>query len=351
MKRILMIIFSLAVASAVFADAASDAADNAKSALSAATSTINSGLEDFSKELQNTVPNLQTTQNVYADAFIGKLFPAVPPHFAFGANFGITTLKTEGLSDSVDAIQSVLQDLGGLDLDISVPNKLALPTITADVRVGGVLLPFDIGLTAMLTGTDAPKIDTGDYDSYHDLGGNLSAGGNGFSGSINFFTFGIDARYAILEDGLLLPGLSVGAGYAVSKGAVSVSGSDSKTDSGVKNSVDADIDVAYVTQTAYVQAQLSKKFFIITPFVGARMLLSWSDNAYSWNVNYTASAGNNSVPISIGGKDEISRGAYFIPQLYFGTGINLLFFQLSASAAYDIRDALLSGAFSLRFKL
>ena len=193
-------------------------------------------------------------------------------------------------------------------------------------------------------------IKAGDTSSYSDLDG-LKLGYGGFSGSLNFFTLGIDLRYAILEDGLLFPGLSVGAGYVVSKGAVSVSGSDSSTTSRIKNSVDAAIDVAYVTHTMYLQAQLSKKIFIITPFVGARLLFSKSENAYAWSVNYTASAGSVSSPLTKGASDTISRGVYVIPQLYFGTGINLPFVQFGVSAAYDVRDEILSGALSLRFKL
>lgn len=353
MKKLLILAISLAFSAfEVFAQSASALASNAEAALDSSAAKINSGLEDFSKELRNTVPNLGTTQNVYPDAFIGKIFPAIPPHFAVGANFGLAALNTEGLSDAADAIIDVMKNFGGLDIDMSVPSSIVLPTVTLDLRAGGFVLPFDFGITAMLSGIDAMKIDANDKSSYTNLGGNFSVGS--FSGEVNFFTLGFDVRYALLEDGLLLPGLSVGAGYVVSKGAVSVSGSDSKTSSGVKNSVDSDLAAAYVTQTMYLQAQVSKKFFIITPFLGARMLLTWSDNAYSWNVNYTASVSGLSQSIARGSSDTITRGVsdfYLIPQLYFGTGINLLFFQLSASAGYDLRDSLLFGALSLRFKL
>lgn len=326
--------------------------------LDSGASKINDGLEDFSKELQKTIPNVQTQQNVYSDAFIGKLFPDLPPHFAAGVNFGLTQLNTEGLSDAVDGIQSVLSTVGSsgvagaaLDLDMSVPNSLVLPTITADLRVGGLFLPFDFGITAMLSSFDATGIDTGDKSTFRDLGGNLSVSGSSFSGELNFFTLGFDVRYALLEDGLIFPGLSIGAGYVLSKGAVSVSGNASNESKGVEQKVDADIAVAYVTQTMYLQAQLSKKLFIVTPFVGARALLSWTDNAYYWNVGYTVSTSEGSASIPKGADETLSSGTYFIPQLYLGTSLNLLFFQMTVSASYDVRDALLSGALSARFKL
>ena len=148
-----------------------------------------------------------------------------------------------------------------------------------------------------------------------------------------------------------MPGLSVGAGYALSKGSVGVSGSASNNNSSVKQSVDADVSVAYVTQTMYLQAQLSKKLFIVTPFVGARALLAWTDNAYYWNVAYKASYGEYSLPASKGAYETLSSGTYFIPQLYLGTSINFFFFQTTLSATYDVRDSLFSGALSARFKL
>jgi hypothetical protein len=357
MKRVFSLVLASLVAFGAFAaDISVDTLkESIDSALNSGAGKINSGLEDFSKELQRTVPNVQTQQNVYSDAFIGKLFPEIPPHFAAGVNFGITQLNTEGLSDAVDGIQNILNSVGGLtkglDLDMSVPDSLILPTITADLRIGGLFLPFDFGITAMLSSMDAAKIDTGDKSSFRDLGGNFSVSGSSFSGEINFFTLGFDVRYALLEDSLVLPGLSVGAGYALSKGAVAVSGNASTDSSGVKHSVDADVAVAYVTQTMYLQAQLSKKLFIVTPFVGARALLAWTDNAYYWNVAYTASYSGVSASTSKGADETLSSGTYFIPQLYLGTSINFFFFQTTLSATYDVRDSLFSGALSARFKL
>jgi hypothetical protein len=101
----------------------------------------------------------------------------------------------------------------------------------------------------------------------------------------------------------------------------------------------------------YLQAQLSKKLFIVTPFVGARALLAWTDNAYYWNVAYTASYSGASASTSKGADETLSSGTYFIPQLYLGTSINFFFFQTTLSATYDVRDSLFSGALSARFKL
>jgi len=138
MKRVFSLVLASLVAFGAFAaDISVDTLkESIDSALNSGAGKINSGLEDFSKELQKTVPNVQTQQNVYSDAFIGKLFPEIPPHFAAGVNFGITQLNTEGLSDAVDGIQNILNSVGGLtkglDLDMSVPDSLILPTITAD---------------------------------------------------------------------------------------------------------------------------------------------------------------------------------------------------------------------------
>ena len=45
---------------------------------------ISNGMDKFGKTLLVAAPESAVQQNVWADAYIGKLFPALPPHFGFG---------------------------------------------------------------------------------------------------------------------------------------------------------------------------------------------------------------------------------------------------------------------------
>ena len=287
-------------------------------------STVNDGIDDFASELGFSVPQAAVQQNVYAEAFIGKIFPAVPPHFAVGIDAGLTHLNTSGLAKAAD------------ELGISgVKNDLYLPVFNADVRIGGVIFPFDVGLSFMTL--DVGKLNTMDVDF-----------------TAEYTTFAIDARYALLEDGLLLPAVSVGAGYSVNKGSF-----------GASNST-AEASVDFSVHTLYAQVQASKTINIpvvrigFTPFIGLRGLISNYTNDWSWKLKgaYVDAVNNLGKNIATSGNGTASSDGFggFQPQIYGGIGLNLGFFQLTGSICADLRhiggdSSLWSSAFSFRFKL
>lgn len=321
MKLIKKIIAAIAVAFCAagfaFADIASDIV-NANFA-----SKINDGLDDFAGELGIAVPQAAVQQNVYADAFIGKVFPSVPPHFAVGFNAGLTHINTEGLADAADK-------LGISDIE----DNYYFPVMNADLRIGGVFLPFDVGFSFM-------KLNS------------LETSAFGSDITVDFFTIAADVRYAILEDGLVKPGLSVGAGYSYNSGSFEI-GND-----------DAEASVDYKVHTMYVQAQISKSLNIpvvkigFTPFVGVRAVLSKYDNDYDWKVkNSTAVQAANLASVAVSGSGSNSQSTFgnFQPQLYGGLGFNFMVVQLTGSVCADLRhlgtdSKLWSGALSLRIKM
>lgn len=326
MKLIKKIIASCAVAfcAAGFAFAGSE--DIIKAIVSDPNSfatTINDGLDDIAGELGIAVPQAAVQQNVYADAFIGKVFPSVPPHFAVGFNAGLTHINTEGLADAADK-------LGISDVE----DNYYFPVMNADVRIGGVFLPFDVGLSFM-------KLNS------------LETSAFGSDITVDFFTIAADVRYAILEDGLVKPGLSVGAGYSYNSGSFEI-GND-----------DAEASVDYKVHTMYVSAQISKSLNIpvvkigFTPFVGVRAVLSKYDNDYDWKVkNSTAVTLAQASKIAYSGSGSNSQSTFgnFQPQLYGGLGFNFMVVQLTGSVCADLRHLgtdsnLWSGALSLRIKM
>ena len=273
--------------------------------------SINDGIDDFSKELGFSIPQAAVQQNVYAEAFIGKVFPALPPHFAVGIDAGLTHLNTSGLAKAAD------------NLGISgVKNDLYLPVFNADIRIGGVILPFDVGFSFMTL--DVGKLNSMDVDF-----------------TAEYTTFAFDVRYVLLEDGLLLPAVSVGGGYSVNKGSFGASNSS------------AEANVDFSVHTLYAQVQASKTLNIpvvkigFTPFIGLRGLISNYTNDWSWKYNGVTSGKGSASSDGFGG---------FQPQIYGGLGFNFGFFQLTASICADLRhiggdSSLWSSAFSFRFKL
>lgn len=292
------------------------------------SSSITDGLNDFADQLGFSVPQAAVQQNVYADAFIGKVFPSIPPHFAVGFNTGFTHLNTSGIAKAADAL--------GIS---GVKSDFYFPVLNADIRIGGVFLPFDIGVSFMKL--DVSSLSTMDADF-----------------SVDFYTIAVDARYAILEDGLICPGLSVGVGYSMNSGSFEA-----------KNS-SASASVDYDVQTLYGQLQVSKAVNIpvvnigFTPFLGLRGVISKYSNDWAWKykgqyaTQIAEAAADAGYTVATSGNGTASSDGFggFQPQIYGGVGFNFMLIQFTASICADLRhiggdDNLWSGALSLRLKV
>lgn len=284
---------------------------------------IDKGLDRFSDQLAISVPQAATQQNVYPDAYIGNLFPGVPCHFGVGVNVGVTHLDTTGLARAARV------------LDIAnIKNDYCFPTITADARIGGIFLPFDIGFTFMRVDPTDTSIDGCDI-------------------TIDLLTIGADVRYAILDGEGLLPNLSVGVGYYYNEGGFKA------------NSSYTEAGISYKVHTTYGQVQLSKQFVFVTPFIGIRGLVSKHSNEWDWKisnpyvsyvVNLASAATGNYYRTS--DKGSSSSGFDFNaiqPQIYAGVGLNFFMLQFTVSVCADLKhvrdDKLWSGATSLRIKI
>lgn len=338
---------------------------------------IANGLNAFAENILVAAPQAATQQNVWADAYIGKLFPSLPPHFGVGISLGGTKMDMKGLKDAATAFEGMINDFvpdsgdssitdqlkGTVDFG-SIPDTFVMPTVSIDARIGGIFLPFDIGISAMMTNPSLFSVDLSDPNSLTSMSAPMNFNAFGFNGSADYLTLGIDIRYCVLDGGVILPKVSVGAGYNITKGSFGIS-SD-------KSGVDANMNLSFNTQVIYVQAEVSKSIMIATVFGGARALVSNTSTSWAWNINGTKSLGGNNLIIS--GEDSGSRNADTTsstyqdgkwdfsgvqPQLYAGVGFNFLVFQTSLSVCADIRsfmdrtnyeEALWSGAFSFHVK-
>ena len=338
---------------------------------------IANGLNAFAGNILVAAPQAATQQNVWADAYIGKLFPSLPPHFGVGISLGGTKMDMTGLKDAATAFEGMINDFvpdsgdssitdqlkGTVDFG-SIPDIFVMPTVSIDARIGGIFLPFDIGISAMMTNPSLFSVDLSDPNSLTSMSAPMNFNAFGFNGSADYLTLGIDIRYCVLDGGVILPKVSVGAGYNITKGSFGIS-SD-------KSGVDANMNLSFNTQVIYVQAEVSKSIMIATVFGGARALVSNTSTSWAWNINGTKSLGGNNLIIS--GEDSGSCNADTTsstyqdgkwdfsgvqPQLYAGVGFNFLVFQTSLSVCADIRsfmdrtnyeEALWSGAFSFHVK-
>ena len=299
----------------------------------------------------NTTPESSLMLLTQSDAFIGKLFPSIPPHFAVGASFSGTLINTTDITNAgnlmLEAINAqfslsnyIPEELSFIPLpEFTLPEKLPLPTAAVSARLGGFVIPFDIGLMGIAT---IPNVlDDVTLDTY-----NMK---------YNFMTLGADVRFALYEGGLIMPKISLGVGYIFSKQEYSFSASKSEIFYDEEHpsvcigdyESYANMDLAFKTHTFFTQIQISKKIFFMTPYAGIRVRFTMSESGYSWNYkskftkdsdpeNPEISEGSNSNSYQVLLSDFAWSPECINPTLFGGIGFKIGFFDLGLNVSWNM---------------
>ncbi|MCL2808579.1 MAG: hypothetical protein FWD24_00790 [Treponema sp.] len=149
--------------------------------------------ESFAKAMAQALPFNSTIGLNWSDAYIGQLLDT-PPRFGFGISAGATIIK-------LDLINKMIGELGG-DQIPDILMGLPLPGYTIDARIGGFILPFDIGIKVGVLDTSK-------------MGFDLPVG-------IEYFLFGFDFRYALVDSKVMPIKVSVGAGFNHLSGGINM---------------------------------------------------------------------------------------------------------------------------------
>lgn len=96
------------------------------------------GFETFAADMAATLSYNATIGNNWSDAYIGSF-----PRFGVGISAGVTTVPADSLKDLFDSmaipVPSTVSSLG-----------LPIPAAALSAKIGGLVLPFDVGLKAMV---------------------------------------------------------------------------------------------------------------------------------------------------------------------------------------------------------
>lgn len=309
-------------------------------------------LNNFSQTMLSAIPQASTQQNVWADAHIGNLFPSAPPHFGGGISFGGTMFSFTELKAAAKTISDYAKvlsgDNGASSFDTSfLPDNFFLPVATVDLRLGGFFLPFDIGLCAMFTNFDMFGREVGDLPN---LKANVTVPGiDGMS--MDYVMIGGDIRYCVYKGNIVMPKISVGAGFYYTKGAFCINTGSGDTL--------AKMNYSFESKTIFLQAQASKQILFLNIFVGARGIISCSTDGWYWSIyKGTIGTGDTNTCNSGGGAKAQFDFANIQPQLYAGVGLKFLFLELDASICADVSSGfkdttkfIWSGALSLHASL
>jgi hypothetical protein len=336
MKRAFLVITVLLSATAVFAQVN--------------FTTFQSGFSEFAQDLANAAPMNTSNGLQWSQAYIGQF-----PHFGLGVTVGATTL-------SAGAMQTMASSLGvTLPSSFSYVSKygLPLPTYTIDARLGGFVLPFDIGFKLGV-------IPSGTLQKM------------GLQVDLNYILVGADVRYGLLKDEGLSPALSIGLGY-----------SHMKTTVGVPGILSGDIPIANVaggntltlsnpslqmdwsTNVIDLKAEISKKLIFITPYLGVAASLSFGSSA-SGEVQSTVKYNNNPITqtdinninlyyesrgqtppdlSAVGVSASAKNGTGLAFRAFGGVSFNLFILYLDFGAGYDFSTGSVGGSLNARIAI
>lgn len=339
-KFILTIAAVISLASFVFAQNTPTKADIEKdftSALADAAAPIENLLTGLSDMLSVHAGASASQHNVWADAYIGKVFPSMPPHFGAGASATFMCMPSQNLNSLIDGLG--LGSAGETLKKIGLP----LPSANGNIRIGGIILPFDIGASYMVLNQ-------------------ANLGGSGID--INYQTISFDVRYALLQDAGALPAVSVGLGYTNSKGmiglsldalmkSVGASSTPSNSTTNIEPVLSGSFENTFNTNVFTLSAQVSKKLLFLVPYAGLRASLQKGD--FGWKSEINASAEVAALGETVAVKHENSynvAGKPFDFQVYGGLGLKFLFIlDNEFGVVYDITNKALGGSISFRLKL
>ena len=288
--------------------------------------------QDFANHVANSLPVAASIGLNWSPAYIGQF-----PHFGVGLSLG-------GMFLPYDSIEPIVTALG---VGNSIPQALKtyglpFPTIAAGARLGGFLIPFDMGFKFGIIPESAKSL----------FSQNVTA---------DYLLIGGDVRFPLLKGKGWVPTLSVGGGYTFLRGRIGINDITSGETidissimesrgyaSGVYELVitDPDLSFQWDTHTIEAKAQASWNLLIFTPHLGLGAAYGISKAGgglfSSLTVNGTTLADVQSVfsyygyPVPTAqGVEVISKANGFSFWVYGGTAINIFFVKLDLSAMYN----------------
>lgn len=314
--------------------------------------TFQDSFQSFADGVANSLPITASIGLNWSHAYIGQF-----PHFGVGVSLGGMFLPYETMQPIVDA----------LGVGSSIPQELKtyglpFPTIAAGARLGGFILPFDMGFKFGMIPEEAKGL----------FSQNVTA---------DFFLIGGDLRFPLLKGRGLIPTLSVGGGYTFLRGRVGIVDVSSDetidistlmTTAGYGGTLheliitEPDLTFNWDTHTIEAKAQASWNLLLFTPHVGVGAAYGISNaggglfSSLAYEVDGAPNALTNvetvfanagyTVPTA-SGLEVISEANGWSFWVYGGTAINIFFIKVDLSAMYNFLNGDYGASVNLRLQL
>ena len=315
---------------------------------------ISTQMKTLGGTIGDALPLSAATGLNWSDAYIGSII-GVPPHFGVGVSVGASFMPSKSIDNLVNALGVTIPDATKAALSLGIP----LPTYTVEARVGGAFLPFDVGLKVGILSTD-PKTSTGPaaYD-YTMIGGEF--------------------RYALMEDSLVTPAISLGLGYTYLKGGVflgmpTINLATVPTGVGTSDTLDlADpkLGLVWESGTVDLKAQISKNLLVVTPYAGVGLSITnlkagggfyatpkfagtpinAAQIAYL-KANFPGAVTGDAIDISENGIVAMfKKDGVITARLFAGASLNIIIVKLDLAAMYNINAGTFGGNLGFRVQL
>jgi len=314
------------------------------------------GVDTFSKELAKALPFNSTVGLNWSDAYIGQLL-GLPPHFGVGIVAGATTLP-------IKALESITGLVGMDDLPLDIMGSIGfpLPALAAEARIGGIGIPFDIGIKYGVV----PKSLLGKFVAVDNL-----------PVEFDYQLVGADFRYALFSPKAFPIRVSVGVGFNYLRGGISANIGSPLSFTFTHSSENYTLDVSqpkvallWETKTIELKAQVSFPLVIITPYAGVGASYGWSKAGYDisstvkikkGSTDQTGPAFDSAVNIlgqyfNLPGVKSTGFGSMmevtgFTMRAFGGISVNLFVIKIDLTAMYNIMDGSLGATVGVRFQL
>jgi len=306
---------------------------------------LQKAVDTFSRDITKSLSFNSTMGLNWSDAFIGKLFPSAPPHFGFGFSIGATFLN-------IDSINGLLQNFD-TDIPVDLALGLPLPGYTFEARLGGIILPFDVGFKFGLLPDSIPILDS-------------------YGIGIDYMLIGGDIRYSFFDKVPVLR-LSAGIGINHLRGGISTTipaGIPAFSfDNPVSNIThtlnvpDPVIGLRWKTTVFEAKAQASIKIPVISPYLGFGLSYARSEAGYEVKSNITVDGdpisddikrllqGLGITSITDSGFDSMINQSAFNIRVYGGLSFNIAVIRLDFTGMYNFMTSDLGITLGLRFQL
>ena len=304
---------------------------------------VESAFQSFSSDVASSLPFASAMGLNWSWAYIGKF-----PNFGVGLAAGAVTLPTSGFY----AVANQLGVAATLPAPLNDPNLgLPLPAYVAEARIGGIFLPFDVGIKA------------GFIPKQVSLGALLPSGMN-----LDFHLYGLQVRYQLMKEKFLLPSISVGAAVNHFDGEIGMTTGNTVTITSVQtapstyenvymtaptvsfnwksNSLDASVEMSkhiLLLFTPYVGAGVSYGFSSAGGGVSSKLLVGSSPSTATApsqteidQINqYLAANGQSTVNFNNLGFTASAAANGWSARAFGGLSVNIFFIKIDGTVMYN----------------